>query len=384
MTELKYFAANIVETCVRGFPFPCQTGLLKIGHPDRNSPVFLTCNFHLTVERVKKALQGIDCYLLIANSKGINVWCASTGGHLTNHSVISVIKTSGIEELVDHRQLILPQLAAAGVEARVIRQKTGWRCIWGPVYARDIPAFLNHGLQKTPEMRQVVFPFSQRMEMAVMWAFPLSLAVGLLTLFLWPEAFLPLITLIWLLPLLIFALFPLYAKWLNSGKYRASFSKYTIIFDFGRLPLVLWGIFMVALLTYSLLSRNDSGAFLLHWGFASLVLILLISIDLMGSTPVYKSGLHEDRFLRITLERGKCRGAAFCEQVCPRNCYQVDHRQHKATIPRADYCVQCGACIVQCPFDALFFRSPSGEVLPPEIIRKFKLNLLGKRLVKQA
>jgi len=52
------------------------------------------------------------------------------------------------------------------------------------------------------------------------------------------------------------------------------------------------------------------------------------------------------------------------------------------TIPRPDICVQCGACIVQCPCDALFFQSPKGEIIFPESIRKFKLNLMGKRLVK--
>ena len=382
MNKLTYIAATVLETCFRGFPFPCKTGLVKIGSPDRNSPVFLTCNFHLTVERVKRALRGINCYLLIANSKGINVWCASTGGHLSNHSVISAIKTSVIEALVDHRQLILPQLAAAGVEAKVIHQKTGWRCLWGPVYAKDIPAFLEQGLTKTPEMRQVRFPFSQRMEMAVMWAFPFSLIVALLSLLLWREALLPLTILIWALPVAIFAGFPLYEKWLNPRKSRPGFSRYTIIFDFGRLPLLLGGIFFLGLLAYGFLSGNVNWSLFTRWGFAALVIISIISLDLMGSTPVYKSGLHEDRFLQITLDREKCRGAAFCEQVCPRNCYEVDHQQHKASIPRANRCVQCGACIVQCPFDALYFRSPSGEVLPPETIRTFKLNLMGKRLVK--
>ncbi|MFQ6000166.1 MAG: 4Fe-4S binding protein, partial [Anaerolineae bacterium] len=50
---------------------------------------------------------------------------------------------------------------------------------------------------------------------------------------------------------------------------------------------------------------------------------------------------------------------------------------------RSDRCVQCGACIVQCPFDALYFKSPKGEIILPETIRKFKLNLIGKRLVKE-
>lgn len=103
----------------------------------------------------------------------------------------------------------------------------------------------------------------------------------------------------------------------------------------------------------------------------------------MGSTPIYKSGLHEDRFLKITLDEDKCKGAAFCEQVCPKNCFDVDKKQHMASIPRIDECVQCGACIVQCPFDALYFESPDGEMILPETIRTYKLNLMGKRLVQE-
>jgi ferredoxin len=60
----------------------------------------------------------------------------------------------------------------------------------------------------------------------------------------------------------------------------------------------------------------------------------------------------------------------------------VDRSRRLATLPRAAQCVQCGACIEQCPFDALYFTSPGGEVVAPEAVRRFKLNLLGKRLVK--
>ena len=204
MNLLNYVAVNIVETLLRVFPLPCKTGLVKVGNPDTNSPVFLTCNYHLTVERVKRALKGVNAYLLVANSKGINVWCAATGGLLTNHSVISALKTSGVEELVDHKKVILPQLAATGVEAKVIKQKAGWQVIWGPVYAKDIPAFMKNKLEKTPEMREVRFPWTQRLEVAVAWAFPISIAVALIILPFWREGILPLVLLVWGLSLLIF------------------------------------------------------------------------------------------------------------------------------------------------------------------------------------
>jgi len=344
MRLLNYIVLSIAYTLLRVFPFPCKTGVIKIGNPDKNSLVFLTCNYHLTVERVKRALKGVDAYLLVANSRGINVWCAATGGLFTNHDVISILKTSGIEELVDHRNLILPQLAATGIEATVIRKKTGWKVIWGSVYAKDIPFFIENGLRKTLEMREVEFPWTQRLEMAVAWAFPVSFVSALIIIPFWREAVFPLMSLTWGLSLLIFVSFPLYSRWLNSKGERVGF----VFFDFGRggLQLILWGALVLGLVGY------------------------------------YKSGLHEDRLLKVILDGKKCRGAGFCEQVCPSNCYEVDRDRHIATIARTDRCVQCGACVVQCPFDALYFKSPKGEIVSPETIRKFKLNLMGRRLVK--
>jgi NAD-dependent dihydropyrimidine dehydrogenase PreA subunit len=394
---------NIFETLIRVLPYPCKTGLIKIGSPGKDSPVFVTCNYHLTVERVKRALKGRDAYLLVANSRGVNVWCGATGGHFTNHDIISVLKTSGIEDLVTHRYVILPQLAATGIESKAIQLKTGWRTVWGPVYAKNIPAFLDSrqglpepvltsgnffippfmrkGFDKTRNMRMVSFGPVQRIEMAVSWAFPFSLVASLIMFFVWRDWVVYTAALIWIVSFLIFLSFPLYAGWLGNKKQTAGFSKYTVLFDFGRTSLILWVLFMVLMAGYGLLTGNFSSGFMFRSGVLSFIIILVLNLDLKGSTPVYKSGLHEESLLKITIDENKCKGAAFCEDVCPKDCYDVDRRKHLASIPRSGDCVQCGACIVQCPFDALYFKSPEGEIVLPETIRRFKLNLLGKRLV---
>lgn len=380
MNRIKYIAVNILETLLRVFPFSYKTGVIKIGHPDRTSPVLITGNYHLTVERVKRALKGSNVYLLIANSRGINVWCAATGGLFSNHDVISILKTSGIEKLVDHRNVILPQLAATGIERKVIKKKTGWRIIWGPVYAKDIRAFIEKKQEKTAKMREVKFPITQRIEMAVAWAFPISFVASLIMLLFWPKELIPMILLIWGLAFAIFISFPLYSSLLNTRGKRVGF----IFFDFGRggIQLVLWVILLIGLIIYSISSGNLNLEFMSRWGVFSLIVVFVLSMDLMGSTPTYKSGLHEDRLLEITFDKEKCKGAAFCEQVCPRNCFTVDKKLHTVSELRAGRCVQCGACIVQCPFDALYFQDPSGEIVLPETIRKYKLNLMGKRMVK--
>jgi ubiquinone/menaquinone biosynthesis C-methylase UbiE len=154
------------------------TGLYRIGNPDRSSPVLVTGNYELTVRRLVAALDGaVDCWLVVANSRGINVWCAAGGGHFTAEDVIAAIKTSGVTEVVDHHALILPQLCANGVDGWKIRQETHWGVHWGPVRASDISAYLNAGRKKTEAMRHVTFPLKARLEMTtvtlIFYAVPL-------------------------------------------------------------------------------------------------------------------------------------------------------------------------------------------------------------------
>jgi NAD-dependent dihydropyrimidine dehydrogenase PreA subunit len=380
MNTIKYLILNIVSIAIRLFPFPARTGLYKLGNPDRNSPVFLTCNFRLTVAQLKRVLEGMDAYLLVANSRGINVWCAATGGHFTNHDVVSVLKTSGIDELVDHRKLIMPQFAAAGVESRVVLEKTGWKVTWGPVYARDIPRYLQNDLKKTLDMLNVEFPLSQRIIMAAAWAFPMSLILGLILIPIWQRGIMPVVLVAWGFSLALFVTFPLYSHmFIFKGKKRL-FG----IFDFavGGIHLSAWGLFMTGLIAYCIVTDNFSWLMILRWGIVSAIIVNILCYDLTGSVPDVKSSHHEDRLRTVVLDEEKCKGDAICSQVCPRNCFDINNERHVATMPGAERCVQCGACIIQCPGDALCFQEENGEIIPPETIRKFKLNLSGKRVVE--
>ncbi|NIO49903.1 MAG: 4Fe-4S dicluster domain-containing protein [Candidatus Aminicenantes bacterium] len=380
MRFLSFVVFNALETLLRLSPFPCKTGLIKIGNTGKDSPVFLTCNFHLTVQRVKRALKRMDAFLLVANSRGINVWCAAAGGHLTNHEVISVLKTSGIEDLVAQKKIILPQLAAPGVEANIIKQKTGWRVIWGPVNAKDIPHFLKNNLKKTKVMSGIAFPWTQRLEMAIAWAFFLSVILSLIMIFFWPKSVFALILLVWGLSFIIFLSFPLYSRFMSSeGKKIGSFFSKIRRMSF---QLLLWIGIVVALSAHNVLAEDFSWGVVLRWSIISFVVIIILSFDLAGSTPTFRGGLLAEKQLEVVLDKKDCRGAGFCEQVCPRNCFEVDKIEHTASMIGRERCIQCGACIVQCPFDALHFESLEGEKTPPEIIRKFKLNLLGSRLKK--
>jgi NAD-dependent dihydropyrimidine dehydrogenase PreA subunit len=372
MSLVKYVLVTIVGTLLRMVPWPGKTGLLEIGHPGRSSPVLVTGNFRLTVARVCRALRGLDAYLLVANSRGVNVWCSATGGLLTNHDVLSALKTSGIEERVDHRQAILPQLAATGVDGRDLEQQSGWKVVWGPVYASDLPAFLQGGLAKGAAMREVRFPWTQRLEMAVFWAFPISLISALITGVLWRQALVTGVLVVWVLALALYMVYPLYGRWLEPG-WRGRAVVFSVL-------AVLWLVVMLGLEGYTRGLGPPTWGVTARWGIFTFVVLMVMGIDFLGSTPLYKSGLLEDRLLRVALDNERCRGVGYCEEVCPRGCFEVDRARHAAKIARPERCVQCGACIVQCPFDALFFESPDGGVVSPDTIRKFKLNMMGKRV----
>ncbi len=150
-------------------PYPrVQPGLYRVGEPDQGAPVLVTGNFDLTVRRVVRELDGrVDCWLLVADSAGINVWCAAGGGYFTAEKVIAAVKSSGVGRVVDHHALVLPQLAACGVDGRRVRQGTGWSVHWGPVRARDIPAYLAASRRKSDAMRWLTFPLSERIEMVL-------------------------------------------------------------------------------------------------------------------------------------------------------------------------------------------------------------------------
>jgi NAD-dependent dihydropyrimidine dehydrogenase PreA subunit len=377
---LRDFVLDGSQILLRSLPWPAQPGLIRVGHPGRDAPVLVTCNYDLTVRRVLRALRGLDAWLLVAPTKGINVWCGAAGGYFTAHQVISILRTSGIGELVDHRRLILPQLSATGVERKLVEERTGWRVVFGPVYASDIPAYLASG-KKTEAMRQVRFALADRLEMAAIWALPVSMIGAAILAMGWRHLLLPFAAITWVLALGIYIFFP----WLSgtvSATHRPppAWVRWMIFFDPRvRRNSVVWLFLLAGMWGFAYYLGAWHVHSLLGWSLASFFLMLLISMDLAGSTPLYKSGLHEDRLLHVELNSQACTGRAMCREVCPKNCYVVDAVAHKAAIAKPDECVQCGACIVQCPEDALAFVTPAGERIAPDVIRTWKLNMLGAR-----
>jgi hypothetical protein len=141
-------------------------GIYAVGQPTTEAPVLVTANYKLTFDLLRKELGGIQAWILVLDTKGINVWCAAGKGTFGTAELERKIESENLERLVSHRTLILPQLGASGVSAPEVRKATGWKVKYGPVRALDIPAYLANGLRKNDAMRRVEFRLADRMAIA--------------------------------------------------------------------------------------------------------------------------------------------------------------------------------------------------------------------------
>jgi NAD-dependent dihydropyrimidine dehydrogenase PreA subunit len=359
----------VYDTLTRTFPHRARTGLRAVGQPGPDAPVLATGNYTLTVRRLTERLAGSDCWLLVANSRGINVWCAAGGGHLTHHDVIAAIRTSGLAERVRHREIVLPQLAATGIERRAIAAATGFEPRWGPARLEDLPAFLAKGCRSDKRWRFMRFPVWERLEMASVWALPMTLVAGLAFGLLGGWA--PLAAALLVIWSVVPALFLAIGHWPVRTRGRWLVFAGAAAVGFG----VEWAVL-------ALLGALTGGHLVLA-GAAAVVVVGLLAVDFAGTTPWYPSYINSLHNLpAIALDEARCTGAADCVQVCPTDVLEMNGRRRKVVIRRPEQCIVCGACVVQCPADALYFLYPDGRAVEPGTVRSTRLNMLGRRTVR--
>jgi hypothetical protein len=221
-----------------------RPGLYKIGNPSSDSDIFITANYTLSFDALRKSLHGIDGYILVLDTKGINVWCAAGKGTFGTDELVNKIKEFELEKIVDHRNIILPQLGGPGVAAHEVKNETGFRVKYGPVLAKDLPEYLKNN-KATPEMRRVNFLLRDRLILIpveiVGMLLPLLLIGGILyfTLGLFPSlAFSSSI-------LAGVVLFPILLPWLPTPNFS------TKGFILGGIVALVFGAFNVVFNNYS-------------------------------------------------------------------------------------------------------------------------------------
>ena len=145
-----------------------KPGLYALGNPGKDSDVFVTANYGLSFNKLRAALLGLDAWILVLDTKGINVWCAAGKGTFGTEELVKRIFATQLFGMVSHRRLILPQLGGPGVAAHEVKRQTGFRVIYGPVKASDLKSFISAGYKATPSMRKVGFDIVDRVVLTPM------------------------------------------------------------------------------------------------------------------------------------------------------------------------------------------------------------------------
>jgi hypothetical protein len=160
-----------------------EPGLYALGDPTPDSPVFVTANYTLSFDALRSALKGIHCFILVLDTKGINVWCAAGKGTFGTDELINRIEATRLLEVVSHRNLILPQLGAPGVAGFEVTKRSHFKVEYGPVRSQDLPEYLKTHTA-TPEMRRVHFTIRDRLTLipvelvSELWILIILLLIG--------------------------------------------------------------------------------------------------------------------------------------------------------------------------------------------------------------
>ena len=142
--------------------YTVDPGLYALGEPNDQSPVLVTANYKMSFDRLREALSKRHAWILVLDTNGINVWCAAGKGTFGTDELVRLIEFSQLNHVVSHRELILPQLAGPGVAAHKVKKRTGFKVLYGPIQATDLPVFLDAGMEATPKMRRKTFTMIER------------------------------------------------------------------------------------------------------------------------------------------------------------------------------------------------------------------------------
>jgi CO dehydrogenase/acetyl-CoA synthase delta subunit len=152
---------------IRRNQYTVKPGLYSLGNPDKESPVLVTANYKLTVNILRRAVKNLNLWILVLDTKGVNVWCAAGKGTFGTDELINRIKESELENYVTQRKLVLPQLGAPGINPVTVKEKTGFSVLYGPVEASDLVSYIKNGFKASDGMRRKQFKLRERLAVAL-------------------------------------------------------------------------------------------------------------------------------------------------------------------------------------------------------------------------
>ena len=140
-----------------------KPGLYRLGRPGKDSEVIVTANYRLSFDQVRRSLSGLNAWILVLETYGINVWCAAGKGTFGSDELIRQVRETQLTLYVSHRRLIVPQLGAPGVSAQKVKEASGFSVRFGPVRSEDIKEYISANYKKDEAARTVKFEFKDRL-----------------------------------------------------------------------------------------------------------------------------------------------------------------------------------------------------------------------------
>jgi hypothetical protein len=104
----------LVRLGFRRMSYAIAPGLYAVGRPGANAPVLVTANYKLTFDVLRRAIAGLDAWVLVLDTKGVNVWCAAGKGTLGSAELAARVESTRLAQVVRHRRL--DRLEVAGLE----------------------------------------------------------------------------------------------------------------------------------------------------------------------------------------------------------------------------------------------------------------------------
>jgi acetyl-CoA decarbonylase/synthase complex subunit gamma len=124
-------------------PIQVQPGLYEINSPNGEAPLMATTNFSITYFSVNNEVEGSGWpgWLLVVDAEGMSVLTAWAAGKFDADRIAKAVKTTGVENKVNHKRLILPGQVAV-LSGELEESLPGWEIMVGPKEAVDIPGYL--------------------------------------------------------------------------------------------------------------------------------------------------------------------------------------------------------------------------------------------------
>lgn len=95
-TKSDWLGALSVRLHVGRMNYRVEPGLYSIGNPTAAAPVFVTANYKLSFDHLRRALRGLEAWLLVLDTHGVNVWCAAGKGTFSTEELVRRIEVTGL------------------------------------------------------------------------------------------------------------------------------------------------------------------------------------------------------------------------------------------------------------------------------------------------